>query len=81
MTDDPATLDNIAKKIDYLINTDEMHVFDAKEVEVLHRMIAAWRAADGFIRVSKQIGIVLAFVVIAWTQWDRLVELIWGAKS
>lgn len=80
MPDDKPDLADIAKKLDFLIKGDDLHIFDASEILVLQRMIAAWTAADGFIRVTKYVGIVLAAIVVGWTQWERLVEIIGRGK-
>jgi hypothetical protein len=73
-----ASLSNIGLKLDKLLEQDDMHIFDKKEIETLQSIIEAWRAASGWIKVTKNIGVVIAFVVVLWTQWDRLVELISG---
>lgn len=52
--------------------------FDPRERRVLHEMIEAWEAASGFIKITKTVGIVLAFIVLCWTQWDRLAMFLGG---
>lgn len=80
MAEDHTVLNDISTKLDQLIRDEQLHIFDENEVIVLQRMIEAWRAAEGFIRVSKYIGVVIAFIVVLWTQWDRLIELIRGLR-
>lgn len=46
------------------------------DAETLKRMERAFVMAENFITVSKYLAAILAFVVIVWTQWDKLVELI-----
>lgn len=82
MTDDIAPdLTAIAAKLDRLIQNDDLHIFDTNEVLILLRVIEAWRDAEGYVRITKKVGIVLAFIVVLWTQWDRLIELIAGLGS
>lgn len=70
------SLDDLSGKLDKLLEHDDLHLFDAKEVATLQAIIAAWRAADGFITVTKRVGVVIAAIVLMWTQWERLMELI-----
>jgi len=72
---DPSLVD-LSAKLDKLLEHDNLHIFDPKEVETLQAIIEAWRSAQGFVTVTKRVGVVLAFVVLLWTQWDRLLELI-----
>ena len=44
----------------------------------LRRMERAFIMAEGFIGVSRTISLFVAFIVVLWTQWDRLMELIAG---
>lgn len=44
--------------------------------ETLRRMERAFVMAESFIKVSKTVAAFLAFVVIVWTQWDKLMELV-----
>ena len=75
---DPS-LGDLSGKLDKLLEHDDMHLFDRKEVETLQAIIAAWRAADGFLTVTKRVGVVLACIVLIWTQWERVLELIRAA--
>lgn len=70
------SLEDLSDKLDKLLEHDDLHIFDPEEVKTLQAIITAWRAADGFITVTKRIGIVIAAVVLLWTQWERLLELI-----
>ena len=74
MTD--PSLEDLSTKLDKLLEQDDLHIFDAHEVETLQAIIEAWRAAQGFVTVTKRIGIVLAAIVLIWTQWERVLELI-----
>lgn len=47
------------------------------DAETLRRMERAFVMAESFITVSKTVAAFLAFIVIVWTQWDKLTEL-WG---
>lgn len=76
----PESMDDISAKLDLLLKNDSLHIFDAHEVLALQRMIELFRDAEGYIRVTKQVGLLIAFIVVAWTQWDRLVELVTGPK-
>ena len=46
------------------------------DAETLRRMERAFTMAESFIKVSKTVAAFLAFIVIVWTQWDRLMELV-----
>ena len=73
---DSPSLEDLSGKLDKLLSQDGLHIFDEKEVETLQAIIAAWRAADGFIVVTKRIGVFLAALVLIWTQWERLLDLL-----
>lgn len=47
----------------------------------LLRVQQAFQAVEGTIRVGKVAGYVLAFVVVTWTQWDRLLDLLTGRPA
>lgn len=81
MTPEAESLSNIGKKLDKLLEQDDLHIFDKHEIEVLQAIIEAWRAASGWIKVTKNIGIVIAFIVVLWTQWERLGELVSGVVA
>ena len=79
MGDDLPNMGAISAKLDKLLAQDVHHIFDAREIKVLQDMMAAWEAVSGTVKVTKTIGLVLAFIVIFWTQKDRLTELLgWG---
>jgi hypothetical protein len=46
------------------------------DAETLRRMEKAFVMAESFIKISQRMAAFLAFVVIVWTQWDKLTELL-----
>lgn len=45
------------------------------DADTLRRMERAFVMAESFITVSQRVAAFLAFIVIVWTQWDKLTEL------
>lgn len=49
--------------------------------ETLLEIEKAFRAAQGFVKVTRTVGVVIAFIVLLATNWQRLSEwLQWGSK-
>lgn len=42
----------------------------------LKRMSDLYTAVEGFVKITKTVAIILAFIVVGWTQIDRMRELI-----
>lgn len=78
MANDVATLQSIEDKLDKLVSA---HIFDPDEILVLQRLIQMVRNTEGFVHVTKNLGIILTFIVVIWTQWDRLVELVQSLRG
>ena len=90
---DSAKLDAILKKVEEMevFPPDEvaamrrMRAFSATfhdDPSTLKRMQDVFTAMEGWVSITKTVLIVLGFVVVALTQWDRLKEFIGiaGAK-
>ena len=46
----------------------------------LMRVASAFRAAEGWVTVTKKAGLVIAFGVILWANWGQLLGLIRGER-
>ena len=72
------SLDDLSEKLDQILQTDKEHLFNEADIETLKLIIDVWRSAQGFITVTKRIGIVIAAIVLLWTQGGRLLDMIRG---
>lgn len=69
----PDFSDDEVKAIKQSVAFSQTFHYDA---ETLRRMERAFVMAESFIGVSKNLAALLAFIVILWTQWDKLAELV-----
>lgn len=72
-----AQLEEILRKLDRISDEHEDGLTKDERV-ILRRIIAAFGAAEGFFTVVKRLALVLAVVVIGWSQLNQLTELLRG---
>ncbi len=48
--------------------------------DTLNRMVSVFTAMEGWIKITRVTLIVLGVIVVAWTQWDRFLELMGKVK-
>ena len=91
MSDQQNALENISEKLDKLVEQTHVFTPEEvkkinealnfvkpfngdsatlKHIQDLYLMINGW------VKVTKTIGAVLAFIVVLWVNWDRLMDLI-----
>ena len=56
-----------------------VEAFDGDPATLL-RVASAFRAAEGWVTVTKKAGLVIAFGVILWANWGQLLGLIRGER-
>ena len=43
-------------------------------------MSEKFKAVQGFVKVVRNVGLIVAFIVVLWANWERLIDLIRGGK-
>lgn len=56
-----------------------VEAFDADPATLL-RVAKAFRAVEGWVTVTQKVGLVIAFIVLLATNWERIISWLPGAK-
>lgn len=56
-----------------------VEAFDGDPATLL-RVARAYQAVEGWVTVTQKVGLVIAFVVVLWANWERIFDLIRGGK-
>lgn len=75
-------LKDIIEKLEHMEEGEAAQDFTRQEVIVLKGFVVKLNAIDGFVSVVKTFGIVLATIVVIWTQGERIMEILntWAGK-